>query len=122
MVSGSSDPDTIILSRTYTDQLALLKIEIGEKKMKVTIDDNQTGTKEDRIDANLASKLSITEEQALRLGEIGILLEKRFGGHRDIEWAYADVIATFHVKIGVVKICFSFRVNCIYYNRDRLLL
>ncbi|KAK9746645.1 Pyruvate phosphate dikinase, AMP/ATP-binding domain [Popillia japonica] len=63
VVSGSSDPDTITLSRSSTEM---------------------------EVDPDLTQKLSITEDQALRLGEVGALLEKRFGNPRDVEWAFSE--------------------------------
>ncbi|KAI4454859.1 phosphoenolpyruvate synthase-related [Holotrichia oblita] len=90
VVSGSSDPDTIILSRTHTDDVSILRSEIGAKRTQITLQDDNQGTKEEQVDFNLTQKLSISEDQALRLGEVGALLEKRFGNPRDIEWAFCE--------------------------------
>ncbi|GJQ79831.1 hypothetical protein Trydic_g23295 [Trypoxylus dichotomus] len=88
VVSGSSDPDLITLSRTYTDNVTVLKSEVGGKKTKIVYNENKEGIKEMQIGEEKSKKLSITEEQALKLGGIGVLLEKRFGGPRDVEWAF----------------------------------
>lgn len=49
------------------------------------------GTTEREIDDQLAQKLSITEDQAVLLGKVSVLLEKEFGNPRDIEWAFCKV-------------------------------
>lgn len=91
MVSGSSDPDTITLSRSSTGTISISKKEIGAKRTQIILHDDQGGTKEMEVDPDLTQKLSITEDQALRLGEVGALLEKRFGNPRDVEWAFSEV-------------------------------
>jgi phosphoenolpyruvate synthase/pyruvate phosphate dikinase len=37
------------------------------------------------------SQLCLTEEEALRVGRLGVQVEQMFGGPRDIEWAISNV-------------------------------
>ena len=59
--------------------------------MKTTTE-TSCGVEEASIDEESAVKLSVTEEQILKLGRVAVLIEKEFGNPRDIEWAYCKVL------------------------------
>ncbi|XP_060534169.1 prodigiosin synthesizing transferase PigC-like isoform X2 [Cylas formicarius] len=83
VVSGKSDPDTFILNRTFDGKICLLDQIIGTKNKVVTL--TRDGVEE--VAAN-EDGWSISKEQAIKLGRVGLALEEAFGGPRDIEWAF----------------------------------
>ncbi|CAD5119759.1 DgyrCDS8353 [Dimorphilus gyrociliatus] len=88
VVSGSSDPDVIRVKRGYTDELSIDEIVIGEKKASIQMKEDSGGIEEIVNDTDNKEKLAcLSEKDVLRLAEIGIFLEKRFGSPRDVEWA-----------------------------------
>ncbi|XP_046389226.1 putative phosphoenolpyruvate synthase [Ischnura elegans] len=87
VVAAMAEPDMVTLKRNYDDSLSLLESKIGRKSIQVSVDGASSGTKEDMVSSDLQQKLSISYEQALRLGKIGIQLEAIFSSPRDIEWA-----------------------------------
>lgn len=84
-------PDTVILNRTSTDEISVSNVIIGNKRIKITLGSGPNYLNRTNVDEDLANKLCITEEQAVRLGKIGVLLEKKFGNPRNIEWAILKV-------------------------------
>lgn len=97
VVSGVSEPDTFILNRNYSGQVCLLDQVIGSKTKVITLGDDgtkETDTINDQnegfllVEKNGDQNWSITKEQAVKLGKIGLMLEELFGGPRDIEWAF----------------------------------
>ncbi|KAG8240247.1 hypothetical protein J437_LFUL004707, partial [Ladona fulva] len=87
VVAAIAEPDTVILSRSWEDTLSLSESKIGEKFLKVIVNENDGGIKEERVDEQLLQTLCLSSDQALSLGQIGLLLESVFGTPRDIEWA-----------------------------------
>ncbi|CAG9815135.1 unnamed protein product [Phaedon cochleariae] len=85
VVSGNSDPDTFILNRTWDNTISLKHKSIGNKNVVLTM--TSEGVKETSMN-NDNERWSLSDEQAIRLGKIGVQLEKIFGNHRDIEWAF----------------------------------
>ncbi|KAG1714557.1 putative phosphoenolpyruvate synthase [Nymphon striatum] len=89
VVSAMSEPDSIVVNRTYYDQLSIGEIKIGTKQLQVTMKDN--GGVEEKTVSDKDSKLCcITEEQALKLAQLGVLVEQSYGNPRDIEWAILE--------------------------------
>ncbi|XP_050301904.1 putative phosphoenolpyruvate synthase isoform X2 [Anthonomus grandis grandis] len=97
VVSGDADPDTFILNRTYDGRVSLFDQIIGEKVKVLLLTENGVSeldqTEENNTSFVMVNKVngnscSLTEEQALKLGRIGVMLEEAFGGPRDIEWAF----------------------------------
>ncbi|CAH1955179.1 unnamed protein product [Acanthoscelides obtectus] len=86
VVSGESDPDTFVIRRTWDGKLSISSSSLGLKNivMKMATD----GVKE--ISDRRAGQFSLSEEQVLLLGEVGIRLEEAFGNPRDIEWAFRE--------------------------------
>lgn len=84
VVSGDAEPDTFILKRTSTGLLSVLEKTIGSKQLKIVL--TQDGTRQQEIDAESSRSSCLSEEMALRLGQLGVYLEKACGGPRDIEF------------------------------------
>ncbi|XP_023210311.1 uncharacterized protein LOC111613196 [Centruroides sculpturatus] len=74
----------ITLWRNHENQLSIYSSNVGSKKTKVV--SKETGGTEE-VDNLEENKLCLNDEQILRLGKIGILVEEYFGSLRDIEWA-----------------------------------
>ncbi|GAB6020860.1 hypothetical protein CHUAL_003510 [Chamberlinius hualienensis] len=83
VVSGAVDPDTVIVNRSWNDQLNIDRIQIGSKKVQTNM--SELGT--DEVATADSSNCSLSEEMALKLGELALYLEKLFGSSRDIEFA-----------------------------------
>jgi len=84
VVSGDAEPDTFILKRTSAGHLSVLEETIGSKHLKIVL--TEDGTSEEEINAEHSGSSCLSEEMAIQLGQLGIHLEKVFGGPRDIEF------------------------------------
>lgn len=94
VVSANVDPDTIELSKSWTGDVDVVSYNIGSKRTQIVMDtiaESSCGVKEALIDEEFAIKLSMTQEQILKLGRVAVLIENEFGNPRDIEWAYCKV-------------------------------
>ncbi|XP_078047506.1 rifampicin phosphotransferase-like isoform X2 [Augochlora pura] len=85
VVSGAVEPDTIIVHKSWDDELTVNSITPGSKRQMMLTNDNGLIT----VDlCEVESKsVCISEGIALRLAAIGTKLENLFGSARDIEWA-----------------------------------
>ncbi|CAG2111414.1 unnamed protein product, partial [Medioppia subpectinata] len=91
VVSASSEPDTIkmstnIESNSLSKRRHIIGIEskvIGKKKTLIRLLENGGTVEEEVIDNN---NCCITDEDLLRLGDIGLQIHKHYGNARDIEW------------------------------------
>ncbi|KAF2905990.1 hypothetical protein ILUMI_00186 [Ignelater luminosus] len=93
VVSGQADPDTITINRTWDGDLSVESQQIGTKKIaiKMSEDLNLNNTTEvNEISEERAKRLSLTQEQILILGKVGLELEKAYGSPRDVEWAFCN--------------------------------
>lgn len=86
VVSGESDPDTFTLSKSWNNCIQILDKYKGTKNKVLKMADN--GLEEV---TDIGENWSLTDEQVLYLGKIGVVLEEAFGNARDIEWAYYNV-------------------------------
>ncbi|GAB6020283.1 hypothetical protein CHUAL_002999 [Chamberlinius hualienensis] len=86
VVSGVSDPDTIILNRTHKDELSIQEKRLGSKLVVIQMNEHD-GTEERSVESLEMSKFSLSDEDALKLGQIAVTIEKYFDGPRDLEWA-----------------------------------
>ncbi|CAG9829044.1 unnamed protein product [Diabrotica balteata] len=83
VVSGESDPDTYILNKRSNSIIEVESKVLGTKNKVLTLTKEglqETTTQEDIF--------SLSDEQAIQLGKVGLLLEKAFGNPRDIEWGF----------------------------------
>ena len=85
VVSASADPDTFYIKRTSAGELSISSRIVGAKQSKVILSDD--GTREEKIDEQVSSTLCLSDEKILELGQLGVYLEKAFGGPRDLEFA-----------------------------------
>ena len=92
MVAAQSEPDEIeVHYRPWLDDsFSVGRCVVGSKKTKVVMAE-EGDTLEEDVDAEHTSALCIADDTALRLARLGIELEERFGGPRDIEFAIAKV-------------------------------
>jgi hypothetical protein len=84
VVSGRSEPDTVILERTFDNDLTIKSKTLGSKGKMTRMSD------EGVEDTEGLEGFSVTDNQALDLGRVGVSLEEEFGSARDIEWAYCQ--------------------------------
>ncbi|XP_068626441.1 uncharacterized phosphotransferase YvkC-like [Battus philenor] len=84
VVSGSVEPDTIIVRRE-TSGLNISKIELGSKKQRVTPDGD--GVTVEVVAENDRKIPCLSESKIMKLAKIGIRQEELWGAGRDIEWA-----------------------------------
>lgn len=89
VVSGAVEPDTIVLRRKDNEVLELDSVAVGIKHQKmVMLDSGGTSTVE--LDENSRTQSCLSEETALRLGELAIKIEKYYKCSCDIEWGILD--------------------------------
>lgn len=89
MVSGSVEPDTIIVKRGSDDTLSIAKIELGSKTHRVTT--SSDGVSSESVPESDRTKACLSESEILKLAQIAVSQEKLWGAGRDIEWAIKDV-------------------------------
>ncbi|CAH1778686.1 unnamed protein product [Owenia fusiformis] len=89
VVSGLSDPDTIVISKTWDDKLSILDKQLGSKKVSMNVTESG-GTETVDVKEDAVHKCSVADDVIIRLANIGIELEKAFGDPRDIEWAVSN--------------------------------
>ena len=91
VVSATSDPDAITVKHKFWEEPAVFEVgecQVGSKATKVVA--SPTGTSEQQVDKETASKLCLDPNDALRLAKLAAELELRFQGPRDIEFAIAE--------------------------------
>ncbi|KAG1679220.1 putative phosphoenolpyruvate synthase [Nymphon striatum] len=89
VVSAMSEPDTIVVNRTFDNKLSLGDVTVGSKKLQVVMKEDggivQYGVSEE--DTNVCC---LNANEAEKLAEIGVLVEQSYGNPRDIEWAISE--------------------------------
>ena len=99
------------------------KCSVGSKKTKVVMAD-EGDTVEEGVAAEETSTFCIPNDTALRLARLGIELEERFGGPRDIEFAIVKVTCghlhkiMYYLSSQVTKKPFNFREQFSFSNPD----
>ncbi|KAL0901785.1 hypothetical protein ABMA27_006958 [Loxostege sticticalis] len=88
VVSGLVDPDTIVVSRALNDELKIAQIELGAKSTRVTPGEEGVATEE--VPEAERKVACVSEAEALRLAQLGVLQEELWGAGRDIEWAISQ--------------------------------
>lgn len=86
VVSASSDPDTVVVHRTWRDDLSVAATTRGEKKTKCVVNEIG-GTTEVPVEERDREQVCLSNENALRLAEIALYLQEAYGSPRDIEFA-----------------------------------
>ncbi|CAG2105185.1 unnamed protein product [Medioppia subpectinata] len=95
VVSAMSEPDTIRVALNITDNSfnsrtvkGIKSISIGSKAKAIKMNTSGSGTVE--VDTNDANSCCISNENALKLTNIALEIQKFFGSVRDIEWGIKD--------------------------------
>lgn len=88
VVSASADPDTITLKRTFNGQLSIAERTLGAKHARIILTDD--GTIEEVLDYHQSTAQCLSDDAILKLGHLGVYLEKVFGAPRDLEFAVAN--------------------------------
>jgi len=88
VVSGSSDPDTISLSKSCTGNLTILNKTVGGKQSCIEMKDEEGGTVELGVSEDDRAQCCLSDQQTLQLASVAEQLEDAFGNARDIEWAF----------------------------------
>lgn len=89
VVSGSVEPDTIIVRREPDGKLTIAQILLGSKEHKIiTADDGVTTENVSSAEKNISC---LSEEEIFRLARLGISQQELWGAGRDIEWAINNV-------------------------------
>ncbi|CAL1271874.1 unnamed protein product [Larinioides sclopetarius] len=87
VVSGSEEPDTIEIKRLDEDHLTIKKKIIGSKNHRIVLKDDG-GTNVEDVAENEKQSCCLSDNMALRLGQIAIKIEKSYRSYRDIEWGF----------------------------------
>src|SRR5829696_1906891 len=85
VVGGLTTPDAFTLDRTT---LEVRERQIGRQEVETVL--TERGTTERSLDPGRAAQPTLDDAQLTRLGEVGLRIERHFGGPQDIEWAYAE--------------------------------
>ncbi len=84
-VDGTIQPDVYVLDRAAGGKI--LNQTIGQKRLKLMVDPEEGGVKEEEVPLAYQERFCLAEEKLQTLYEFGQLLEKHFGLPQDIEWA-----------------------------------
>ncbi|KFM60889.1 putative phosphoenolpyruvate synthase, partial [Stegodyphus mimosarum] len=87
VVSGTEEPDTIELQRDPEDHLRVKNTVIGAKSRKIIVKEGE-GTVLENVSENEKTSCCLSEDMIMRLGQLGIEVEKYCRSHRDIEWGF----------------------------------
>jgi len=88
LVAGKATPDKYVLGRTEDSSFKILAKEIGAKK--TIAHETNEGVEYIDLDSEQGSKPSLTDEQALKLAEVGDAIQVNMGIPQDIEWAISE--------------------------------
>lgn len=56
---------------------------------------SKNATETNEVNEEMAKSLSLTQEQILIIGKVGLELDKAYGSPRDVEWAFCNVMKRF---------------------------
>ena len=89
LVSGEATVDFFIMTRDTPPQIKQKKIQ--EKNIMVTMDKEKGGgRKKYEVTGNMITDSTMTDDQLVKLTELGIKIEAVFQYPQDIEWAYEN--------------------------------
>lgn len=88
VVSAAAEPDTVTVTRSWRDQLAIASRSVGEKKVKCVMKEGG-GTLEEEVPSGERERVCLSDDQALKLARLAVFLERAFGSPRDVEFAVA---------------------------------
>lgn len=92
IVQGAVNPDEFYVYKPALEnnQLAILRRNIGSKKIKMIFSDttaHETSTNTIDVDKNQQNKFSLTDNEVMSVAAMGLKIEKHYGKAMDIEWA-----------------------------------
>lgn len=87
VVSARAEPDTVELQRSFDGHVQVVERRLGSKQLTVVMDETGATTREVETSTDRASTACLSDAVALRLGRLGVHLERVLGGARDIEFA-----------------------------------
>lgn len=91
VVSGTTEPDTIVLQRDFNNNKLHIHSEvIGSKKVKIIMK-SDSGIESEEVNEKEGNVLCLTHKQIFQLGSVAWIIEKSFGYPLDIEWAFEKV-------------------------------
>nr|XP_042904020.1 putative phosphoenolpyruvate synthase [Parasteatoda tepidariorum] len=85
VVSGSVEPDTIMLDRSDNEEIKVKSIVVGSKHQRIVLKESG-GTEEEDLSEDAKATTCINEETAIDLAKLAIRVEKFYHSSRDIEW------------------------------------
>ncbi|XP_042911551.1 rifampicin phosphotransferase-like [Parasteatoda tepidariorum] len=85
VVSGSVEPDTIMLERSDNDELKVKSVTVGSKHQRIVLKESG-GTEVEDLPDDSKTSACINEETSINLGKLAIRVEKFYRSSRDIEW------------------------------------
>lgn len=90
VVSGSEEPDTIVLEKLSHDELRVKSMTVGLKQHRIVLTDatlsEEDGTITEDVPEDQRNQCCIPEKIAIQLGKLSLKIEKYFKSPRDIEW------------------------------------
>jgi pyruvate,water dikinase len=97
LVSGSVTPDRFVVDKVTME---IVDRTISEKLQWTVFDSDKGEVVHEEIPENLRSEQSISDEEVIKLAEIGKKIEMHYGRAQDIEWAIdRDVSAPHNIFI-----------------------
>jgi rifampicin phosphotransferase len=85
VVGGLTTPDSFTLDHAT---LRVKERQTGRQEVETALSEH--GTTERPLGPERAAQITLDDTQLARLAEMGLSIERHFGGPQDIEWAYAD--------------------------------
>jgi phosphohistidine swiveling domain-containing protein len=85
VVGGLTTPDSFTLDHAT---LRVKERQTGRQEVESAL--SEWGTTERPLGPERAAQITLDDTQLARLAEMGLSIERHFGGPQDIEWAYAD--------------------------------
>ena len=90
LVSGEAIVDYFVLDRSVSPVTIKTK-KIMKKNIIVTVDKEKgIGRKKYDLEGDMITDCTLTDEQLVELGELGLEIEKMFDYPQDIEWTYEN--------------------------------
>lgn len=105
------EPDTASVTKQWDGKLKVSHTSIGAKTHKIVL--TAKGVK--KLENTDKKLLCLSYEQILKVAEVGVLLEKGFGGPRNIEWAFFKV----SVLSGSRSCCSSKKQKLLFFQEAR---
>ncbi len=85
VVSGSVTPDNYIVSKENNE---IIQIDIARKDIMFTRDKKTGKTVKVKLPEDKASSRVLSDNEIIKLAELGKRVEKHYGSPQDMEWAY----------------------------------